>query len=53
MTWRHALYDRITVTADGVQKVKLTPEAERHGAALAMPEVVLMARPEGLEPPTL
>jgi DNA invertase Pin-like site-specific DNA recombinase len=48
-----ALYDRITVTSDGVQKVKLTPEAERHGAVLAMPEVVLMARPEGLEPPTL
>ena len=40
-----ALYDRITVTSDGVRSVKLTPEAERHGAVLALPEVVLVARP--------
>ena len=44
-----ALYDRITVTSDGVRSVKLTPEAERHGAVLALPEVVIVARPEGLE----
>jgi hypothetical protein len=40
-----ALYDRITVTSDGVRSVKLTPEAQRHGAVLALPEVVLVARP--------
>ena len=45
-----ALYDRSTVASEGVQKMKLTPQ---HGAVLAMPEVVLVARPEGLEPPTL
>lgn len=43
----HALYQRISATSDGVVGVALTPEAERHGAALAMPEWVVLARPEG------
>jgi len=42
-----ALYERITVTADGVLEVEPTPEAMRHGAALALPERVALARPEG------
>ena len=48
-----ALYERITVTSDGIVSVELTPEAQRHGAALALPETVALARPEGFEPPTL
>jgi hypothetical protein len=47
------IYERITVTSDGIVSVRLTQEAERHGAMLALPETVALARPEGLEPPTL
>ena len=36
----------------GVDWVRLTPAAYNHGLTLALPEAV-MARPEGLEPPTL
>lgn len=45
------IYDRITVTSEGVVSVDPTPDALRHGIAFALPETVLMARPEGLEPP--
>jgi hypothetical protein len=48
-----AFYERITVTSDGIVNVELTREAQRHGAALALPETVALARPEGFEPPTL
>jgi hypothetical protein len=44
-----ALYERITVTSDGIVKVDLTRDAQRHGAALALPETVALARPEGFE----
>ena len=47
----HAIYDRITVTSEGVVSVEPTPEALRHGIAFALPEVVLMARPERFELP--
>ena len=35
-----------------IVSVRLTPAAHANGLALALPQVV-MARPEGLEPPTL
>jgi hypothetical protein len=40
-----AFYERITVTSDGIVNVELTREAQRHGAALALPETVALARP--------
>jgi hypothetical protein len=48
-----AIYERITVTSERIVEVELTQEAQRHGAALALPEWVLVARVEGVEPPTL
>ncbi len=45
--------ERITVTQSGIVHVELTREAQRHGAMLALPETVVLARPEGFEPPTL
>ena len=48
-----AIYERITVTSAGIVEVALTEDAKRHGMALAMSERVILARPEGLEPPTL
>jgi DNA invertase Pin-like site-specific DNA recombinase len=47
------IYERITVTSGGIVEVEPTQEALRHGIALALPERVVLARPEGLEPPTL
>ena len=47
----HAIYDRIVVVGRTIVSVRLTPAAYGHGLALALPEVV-MARPEGFEPPT-
>jgi hypothetical protein len=44
-----AIYERITVTAEGIVEVEPTQEALRHGIALALPERVVLARPEGLE----
>lgn len=46
------IYDRITVTSERVVSVEPTRDALRHGIAFALPEVVLMARPEGFEPPS-
>jgi hypothetical protein len=48
----HAVYARIEVMGDQFAGVTLTPEAERHGLALALPEKVVMARPAGFEPAT-
>jgi hypothetical protein len=42
----HAIYARVTVTRDGFDSVELTPHADAHGVALAMPETVL-ASPAG------
>jgi DNA invertase Pin-like site-specific DNA recombinase len=47
----HAIYARITVTRDGFDSVELTPDANAHGMALAMPETVV-ASPAGFEPAT-
>ncbi len=48
-----ALYDRIVVKGREFVGVELTPAAQKWGAALAMPEsVVLGARPAGFEPAT-
>jgi hypothetical protein len=44
-----AIYERITVTSERIVEVELTQEAQRHGAALALPEWVLVARLEGSE----
>jgi hypothetical protein len=48
----HAIYDRIVVRGRTIVSVRMTPAADANGLALALPQVV-MARPEGLEPPTL
>jgi hypothetical protein len=47
----HTIYDRIVVEGERVVSVRLTPEAQAHGLALALPQVV-MARPTGFEPAT-
>jgi DNA invertase Pin-like site-specific DNA recombinase len=47
-----AVYERVIVDDQGVREVLLTPEAYRHGLALAMPEVMSLARPAGIEPAT-
>jgi hypothetical protein len=48
----HAIYDRIIVKGRSIVAARLTPAAYSNGLALALPQVV-MARPEGFEPPTL
>ncbi len=54
----HAIYARIKVAGPEFVGVSLTPEAERHGLALTLPEEVTirshaaLACPRGLEPPT-
>ena len=45
--------DHFVVIEFGRELATLVQEALRHGAALALPERVVLARPEGLEPPTL
>ncbi len=47
----HAIYERIVIEGPRFVGLRLTPEAYRHGLALALPEAV-MARPTGLEPAT-
>ncbi len=47
-----ALYSRVRVRDGKITGVELTPAANAHYAALAMPEYVTVARPEGFEPPT-
>jgi hypothetical protein len=48
----HAIYDRIVVQGRSIVGARLTPAAYSNGLALALPQVV-MARPEGFEPPTI
>lgn len=61
--WRHggegerrdlvrAIYRRVTATGSGVVEVEPTPDAERHGIALALPQRVVLVRPEGFKPPS-
>ena len=47
----HAIYDRIVVRGERIVSARLTPEAQAHGMALALPQIV-MARPTGFEPAT-
>ena len=47
----HAIYERIVVAGRTIEFVRLTPAAQQHGLALALPEVV-MAPPAGFEPAT-
>jgi hypothetical protein len=49
-----AIYQRVTVKDGVIQQVELTPSAYAHGAALALPDRVLVtvARPAGFEPAT-
>jgi len=48
----HAIYERIVVVGRSIVAARLTPAAYSNGLALALPQVV-MARPEGFEPPTV
>ncbi len=48
----HAIYDQITVAGRKIVSVRLTPSAYAHGFALALPDMVTVARPAGLEPAT-
>ena len=48
---RVVIYERITVAGPEIVGVRLAAAAYAHGLALALPQVV-MARPEGFEPPT-
>jgi DNA invertase Pin-like site-specific DNA recombinase len=48
----HAIYERILVKGRTIVAARLTPAAYSNGLALALPQVV-MARPEGFEPPTV
>lgn len=45
----HAIYDRIVVAGRRIVSVRLTPSAYAHGCALALPEMVAVARPTGVE----
>ncbi|MBA3687847.1 MAG: hypothetical protein H0W81_03270 [Chloroflexi bacterium] len=47
-----AIYPRVEVRGAEFIAVTLTPEAEAHGLALALPESVCVARPAGIEPAT-
>jgi hypothetical protein len=42
----HAIYERIVVAGPAFVSARLTPAAEQHGLALALPQVV-MAPPAG------
>jgi hypothetical protein len=44
----HAIYERIVVAGDRIVSARLTPEAQGHGMALALPQMV-MARPTRVE----
>jgi hypothetical protein len=43
----HAIYERIVVAEREFVSARLTPAAYAHGLALALPEIVAMARPTG------
>ena len=44
----HAVYERIIVAGPRFVSARLTPAANDHGLALALPEKVVMARPTGV-----
>jgi DNA invertase Pin-like site-specific DNA recombinase len=44
----HAIYDRIVVAGREFVSARLTPAAYAHGLALALPEIVVRARPTGV-----
>ena len=44
----HAIYERIVVAGRDFVAARLTPAAYAHGLALALPEVVVKARPTGV-----
>jgi hypothetical protein len=48
----HAIYERIVVAGREFGSARLTPAAYAHGLALALPEIVVRARPTGFEPAT-
>jgi hypothetical protein len=48
----HAIYERIVVEGREFVSARLTPAAYAHGLALALPEIVVRARPTGFEPAT-
>ena len=48
----HAIYERIVVAGKEFVSARLTPAAYAHGLALALPEIVVRARPTGFEPAT-
>ena len=48
----HAIYQRVEVRGAAFVGVTLTPAAEAHGLALALPETIALARPAGIEPAT-
>src|ERR1035437_10207117 len=48
----HAIYERIVVAGREFVSARLTPAAYAHGLALALPEIVVRARPTGFEPAT-
>ena len=45
-----AIFRRLTVARERFVEMELTPEARAHGLALALPEVVVLARQAGFEP---
>jgi hypothetical protein len=45
----NTLHERVAVTSESIVEIELTQEALQHGAALALQERVVLARPEGLE----
>jgi hypothetical protein len=44
----HAIYERIVVAGREFVSARLTPAAYAHGLALALPEIVVRARPTGV-----
>ena len=48
----HAIYERIVIAGREFVSARLTPAAYAHGLALALPEIVVRARPTGFEPAT-
>jgi len=49
----HAIYERIAIAGSTIVGARLTSAAYANGLALALPDKVVMARPEGFEPPTI
>jgi hypothetical protein len=47
----HAIYERIVIAGREFVSARLTPAAYAHGLALALPEMVVKARPTGFRRP--